>query len=137
MKEVFSQEELKGAKHLQANVLATTYFIMGADGKYQEKKLPIESQFSPIFTITPLDYDKDGKTDLLLCGNINHAKLRFGKCDGNYGVLLKNDGNGNFQYINQQQSGFHLRGDVRSVINVNDKWLFGINQQELKAYKQR
>ena len=70
-----------------------------------------------------------------MCGNINHARLRFGNCDANYGVLLKGDGKGNFTYINQQQSGLHLRGDVRSVINVNDILLFGISQKDIKAYK--
>ena len=74
---------------------------------------------------------------LLLCGNINHARLRFGKYDANYGVLFKGDGKGNFKYINQQQSGFHLRGDVRSVITINNKLLFGINQQEIECYRLR
>jgi hypothetical protein len=97
--------------------------------------LPIHAQFSPVFTITPFDYDKDGNEDVLLCGNINHARLRFGKYDANYGMLLKGDGKGNFTYINQQQSGFNLWGDVRSVLNINNTLLFGINQQAMKAYK--
>lgn len=33
-------------------------------------------QFSPVFTITTLDYDKDGNEELLLCGNINESRLR-------------------------------------------------------------
>ena len=120
IKDIFTEEELKDAKHLQANHLATAYFESGADGKFHEKALPLQAQFSPVFTITAMDYDKDGKQDLLLCGNINHARLRFGKYDANYGVLLKGDGKGNFNYINQQQSGFHIWGDVRSVLNINN-----------------
>lgn len=135
MASAFSAEELKGAGHLQANFFKTAYFESRADGRFQEKPLPLQAQFSPVLTITPLDFDKDGKKDLLLCGNINGARLRFGKYDANYGVLLKGDGRGNFQYINQQQSGFHLQGDVRSVININDTYVFGINQQPAKAYK--
>jgi len=50
---------------------------------------------------------------------------------------LHNDGNGNFSYINQQQSGFHLWGDVRSVVEINNTLLFGINQGDVKAYKQK
>ena len=65
----------------------------------------------------------------------NHARLRFGNYDANYGVLLKGDGKGNFKYINQQQSGFSLRGDVRSVISINNKLLFAINGEELKTYQ--
>lgn len=135
--DIFTKEQLKGAKHLQANELATCYFERGNDGRFHKKSLPTEVQFSPVFTITALDYDKDGNKDLLLCGNIHHARLRFGNYDANYGILLKGDGKGNFKYINQQQSGFRLRGDVRSVISINNKLLFGINQQEMECYRLR
>ena len=137
LNDIFTEEEMKGAKHLLANCLETVYFEARADGKFNRKTLPVQAQFSPVYTITPLDYDKDGSLDLLLCGNINKAKLKFGKTDANYGVLLHNDGQGNFQYINQPQSGFYLWGDVRCVLTLNDLLLFGINQKEIKAYKQR
>jgi len=134
MKDVFTGEELKDAGHLQANYLQTAYFESGKDGKFHEKALPLQAQYSPVYTIRIQDYDKDGNDDLLLCGNITHARLRFGKYDANYGVLLKNDGKGNFSYIPQEQSGFHLRGDVRSVVNIGNTLLFGINQSGIKAY---
>ncbi len=134
MKEIFTADEMKGINHLQANYFKTAYFESGADGKFHEKALPLQAQFSPVFTITALDYDKDGNEDLLFCGNINHARLRFGKYDANYGMLLKGDGKGNFTYINQQQSGFNLRGDVRAVLHINNQLLFGINQSDIKAY---
>lgn len=135
VKDIFSSDDLKSAGHLQANFLKTAYFESDANGKLHEKELPLQVQFSPVFTITPLDYDGDGLQDLLFCGNINRARLRFGKYDANYGVLLKGDGKGNFKYINQQQSGFQLKGDVRCVLNFNNTLLFGVNQQPLKAYK--
>ena len=137
LKNIFTEEELKDVNHLQANYLKTAYFESSADGRFYEKALPLQTQFSPVFTITQLDYDKDGNKDLLLCGNINKARLRFGKCDADYGILLHNGGKGNFSYINQQQSGFHLWGDVRSAIEINNTLLFGINQQPAKAYKMK
>ena len=133
--EIYTPEELEGAKHLKANYLATAYFEAGTDGKFREKKLPIQAQYSPVYTVTQLDFNNDGNQDLLLCGNINHARLRFGKYDANYGVLLKGDGKGGFTYISQQQSGFNLWGDVRCVLNMNNTLLIGINQKQLKAYK--
>lgn len=133
--DIFTEEELKDVNRLEANYLKTAYFESGADGKFHEKVLPIEVQSSPVFTITVLDYDQDGNKDLLLCGNINKARLRFGKYDANYGLLLKGDGKGNFSFIPQQISGFHLKGDVRSVIEVNDALLFGVNQQEIRGYR--
>jgi hypothetical protein len=131
---VFSEEELKDAGHLKVNFLKTAYFESSANGKLHEKALPMQVQFSPAFTLTALDYDKDGNEDVLVCGNINRARLRFGKYDANGGILLKGDGRGNFQYIGQQQSGFSLWQDVRSVVTVNQTLLFGINQNKIKAY---
>ena len=72
---------------------------------------------------------------MLLCGNINNARIRFGKYDANYGLLLEGDGTGNFKTIPQHQSGLKLKGDVRSSILLDDMILFGMNQEELRAYK--
>ena len=85
---------------------------MGIDGKFHKKELPVQAQQSPVFTITSLDYDKDGQMDLLLCGNTNKARLRLGKSDANYGILLKETAKGGFEYIPQWQSGFKLWGDA-------------------------
>jgi hypothetical protein len=135
LEDIFTEEELKGVKHLHANDLKTLYFQSDTDGKLRERPLPLEVQSSPVFTITTLDYNKDGNKDLLLCGNINQARLRFGKSDANYGILLEGDNRGNFKYIPQNQSGFELWGDVRSVVELNNTLLFGVNQKDIKAYK--
>lgn len=34
------------------------------------QKLALEAQYSPVFSITLINADQDGKQDLLLCGNI-------------------------------------------------------------------
>lgn len=135
MNTIFTAEELKGAVHLKANYLNTILFMNTGKNRFKETALPVQAQYAPVYTITVLDYDKDGSKDLLLCGNISRARLKFGNSDANYGVLLKGDGRGNFSYIPQQLSGFKLRGDVRSVLSVGDKLLFGINQQPVKAYQ--
>lgn len=135
--DIFTAGELKGAGHLKAGYLSSAYFEMATDGKFHGKPLPLPAQASPVFTITVLDYDNDGKQDILLGGNMNQARLRFGKYDASFGVLLKGDGKGSFEYVPQWQSGFRLWGDVRSVLQVNDTWLFGINQNAIKAYKVR
>jgi hypothetical protein len=132
---IFTAEELQGVKKLSANHLATTLFLSNAQGKLHEAALPSQAQYAPVYTINPLDYDHDGKADLLLCGNLNHARIRFGKYDANYGVLLKGDGKGGYSYVNQQQSGFNLKGDVRGVLQLNDMLLFSMDKGEIKAYK--
>ncbi|MEO6314695.1 MAG: VCBS repeat-containing protein [Chitinophagaceae bacterium] len=135
LKDIFTEDELKDAGHLTANHLATTLFVGGADNKFHEQPLPLQAQYSPVYSITALDYDKDGNQDLLLCGNINHARLKFGKSDANYGVLLHGNGKAGFTYVPQKQSGFNIWGDVRAVVNTGKQLLFGINQQPVKAYQ--
>ncbi|MET4082747.1 hypothetical protein ABIB40_002711 [Pedobacter sp. UYP30] len=133
--DVFTPQEMKGAKHLRANDLLTNCFISTATGKFKRIALPEQAQYAPVYTISVFDYDKDGKEDMLLCGNTNHANLRFGKYDASFGSLLKGDGKGSFSYINQQQSGFKLVGDVRSTIDVNNMLLFSMDKGRMKAYK--
>jgi enediyne biosynthesis protein E4 len=135
LSDIFGEDEIKDAKKLTANYFKTALFMNDGKGKFQEKSLPIEVQFSPIYTITPIDYDHDGKKDLILCGNLNKTRLKFGKYDANYGLLLKGDGKGGFSNIPQKQSGLHIQGDVRSVISLRNTLFFGINQQGIKAYK--
>ncbi|MBO0948365.1 VCBS repeat-containing protein [Fibrella forsythiae] len=132
---IFTPEELQGAARLEANELKTSYFQRGGDGKFQAMTLPQEVQFSPVCAMTSLDYDHDGNADLLLAGNINQARLRFGKSDANYGLLLKGDGRGGFRAVPQYLSGFRLTGDVRSILPINQTLLFGINQQPVRAYR--
>ena len=99
-----------------------------------KKTLPVQAQMSPVYVIIPLDYNADGNEDLILGGNINHARLKFGKYDANYGMLLQGDGSGNFKYISQQRSGVRLTGDVRSAVTLDNTIIFGINEQPIQAY---
>jgi hypothetical protein len=135
LQEIFTPDEMKNVSRLQANYLQTALFESTASGTYRLHTLPVQVQCAPVYTITPLDYNQDGYEDLLLCGNMNKARLRPGKYDANYGVLLQNDGKGGFIYIDQQRSGFYLKGDVRSVLSINNMLLFGINRQSVEAYK--
>jgi hypothetical protein len=132
--DVFKKEEIQDAKRLTANCLTTTAFMSTPSGKLAEKTLPLSAQTSPVFTITSLDYNQDGRKDLLLCGNTTQVRLRFGRSDANNGLLMKGDGKGNFQALPQTQSGFGVEGDVRSVVSVGNSLLFGINQRPLQAY---
>lgn len=135
--DIFKEHDLSNAGHLKINRLETTYFQSCDNGKFCVSSLPIQAQYSPVHTITTIDYDKDGNKDILLCGNDNKAKLRLGKYDANYGVLLKGDGKGGFRYVEQASSGLKIKGDVRSVIHVNETLIFGINSQPLAAYSLR
>ncbi|AHM60880.1 ASPIC/UnbV domain-containing protein [Flammeovirgaceae bacterium 311] len=134
MSSIFSQQELKDVDRLSANYLKTAYFE-GTGGKFKEKELPLEVQYSPVYAMSVVDYNGDGIQDVVLGGNINGARLRFGKYDASYGMLLQGNGRGGFGYVPQRESGLKLKGDIRSILSINNTLLFGINQQSIKAYK--
>jgi enediyne biosynthesis protein E4 len=137
LQNIFDTSELNGATRLEANHLATTLFLRDASGKFTEQKLPVEAQFAPVHALLALDYDQDGKKDLLLTGNQLHTRLRLGHYAANAGVLLRNTGGGDFAYIPQHQSGFALQGEVRSVLAVGSKIFFGIHQQGVESYQRK
>ncbi len=132
--DVFTDEELQRARKLEVNALETVLFLGTENGRFRRADLPVEVQFSPVFTITTMDYNADGITDVLMGGNFNEARIRFGKYDANYGMLLRGRGDGSFEYVPQHESGLSLRGDVRSVLLLDDLLLFGINGSPVRAY---
>jgi hypothetical protein len=135
LSDVFTEDELKEAQIYKATELKTSLFTLNAGGKYESKPLPSLVQASPIFAFQVADVNEDGYLDLVMAGNMNHSKLRIGKMDANYGLLLLGDGQLNFKLVPQKRTGFWLKGDVRSMLKVEDRWFFGINALGVESYK--
>lgn len=133
--DLFNEGQLDDAGHLVATHMSTTLFLSNEKGKFSVVELPRQVQYSPVYAIEVLDYNNDGNTDLLLCGNNSRFKIRLGKFDANYGVLLRGNGKGNFSYVPQTESGLNLWGDVRSSAQIGNTIYFGINGRPLSAYK--
>lgn len=133
--DIFDHAALKKMESRVAGHMSTGIFLNKGTQGLKWQALPIQAQYSPIYAIEVLDANKDGHPDLLLCGNNSHFKLRLGKFDANYGVLLTGDGKGHFQYVPQLQSGFQIQGDVRSILSIDNTLLFGINGGSLVSYR--
>ncbi len=131
----FSAEQLANARQLEATHLETSLFVGQEGGVFEKKELPIEAQFAPVFAIHARDVDADGHLDLILSGNIHEGRILLGQYDAGYGVLLKGMGNASFESIPPYRSGLNLQGDVRSILEINGRLLFGTNRNPLQAYK--
>ncbi|MCU0354845.1 MAG: VCBS repeat-containing protein, partial [Cytophagales bacterium] len=136
LNDVLEVYQLAKAPKLTANELKTG-ILWNDGGKLAFEPLPVQAQFSPVHAITATDVNNDGKTDLILGGNVTQTRVRLGKCDANWGQLFINDGNRKFRYVPQSESGFYVKGDVRSVVSVNDWLLWGVNGQSLKIYTKK
>ncbi|MBS1600541.1 MAG: VCBS repeat-containing protein [Bacteroidetes bacterium] len=136
--DIFSAEDLKDAGHLKATWLETTIFE-NINGKFFPKKLPAQAQFSPVYKILVADLNHDHADDLILLGNNDYPRLKIGKVDANFGVVLINDGKGNFSSMTQQQSGLRITGDVKDACilqSAGQQYLVvGINGAPVVNYK--
>ncbi|MBL0740658.1 VCBS repeat-containing protein [Chryseolinea lacunae] len=103
--------------------------------KLQLIDLPVQAQFSPVFSILKTDANKDGLDDIILTGNLTQTRVRFGRYDANHGMLFLGDGKCGFKYVPQYESGLKVRGDVRSSIEINDLLIFGVNSDSVRAFR--
>lgn len=137
--DVFTTDQLKDAKLLTVSEQSTLYLENDGEKGFSKKTLPIEAQYAPVYAITSLDANKDGKPDLLLAGNNSWTRIKFGRYSANHGLLLIGDGKGNFRYIPQMQSGLNVRGDVRSMLQVRTdsatSVFFGMNNGPVISYR--
>lgn len=137
MEKIFKPEELSDTETLEAVELRTVMFE-NVDGKFKLKPLPIQAQFAPVYALATMDVDGDGDLDVIAAGNETMVRVRIGRSDANYGVLLLNDGKGNFTYADQSSSGLSLKGDVRDLLSIgagdNRQLLVGQNGMEVRSF---
>ncbi len=133
--DIFSPQELKDAKKLMATTMETKIWVSNSTGKLVEGSLPAEAQFSPVFAISVNDFNKDGKMDLLLGGNIKYSRVKVGLNESSEGQLFLGDGKGSFQYISQPLSGLKIRGEIRSFCTIGTVLLAGVNGQKVQAHQ--
>ena len=131
---MFTETELKNAQEIKANTLETVYLENTGNG-FIKKQLPIQAQYAPVYAIIATDINKDGYKDLLLAGNNTYTRIKFSRYDANHAQLFLGDGKGNFTYIPQWQSGLHITDNVRSMEQIDDKIIFGINGEKALCYK--
>jgi len=138
LQHIFSKSDLKDAKSLKATTLETIY-LENKNGKFVLRQLPGEAQFTPVYAITPIDYNQDGNMDVLLHGNQSSIRIRMGVIDASFGQLFEGDGKGGFKYVRQEDSGLTTVGDVKScsVVKIhNETYLFvGVNNVGITTYK--
>lgn len=136
--DIFTPEQLKQAKMLQTNNFSSGIFENIGDGTFAWHELPTEAQFAPVYAIALVDVDQDGRKDIILGGNQSYTRLKIGKMDANYGMVLRNNGKLKFTYVPQWQSGLQVKGDVRDIAIVKKgsatMLLFGRNNQTIQGY---
>lgn len=114
--QIFDTSMLNEALQKEITELRSILLINSGDGSYEIKSLPFEAQHFPVMGILPLDSNGNGRKDLLLTGNLHEVRPGIGgRQDAGYGLLLQNDGEGNFLPVEVMEGGFLVRGESRTI----------------------
>ncbi len=113
--DIFGDDELEDAIKLEARLFKSVVLRNNGNGQFDIEALPNEAQFAPIYSIVPFDIDNDKDQDLLLFGNFFDTRSRFGRYDANHGLILKNNGMGQFSVVDKSETGMNIMGQVRDA----------------------
>lgn len=119
MEDVFGSK-LKNAESLKANTFSSI-ILKNNNGKFEKIKLPITAQYSAVTGSAEGDFNADGINDLLIAGNMYHTEAETSKADASFGLCLIGDGNGNYEPMPLNDSGFYTPGDVKGLKMINHK----------------
>ncbi|HEU5145703.1 MAG TPA: FG-GAP-like repeat-containing protein, partial [Chryseosolibacter sp.] len=137
--DIFSPEQLKNTVELKAYEMRSCVAINNGKGGFSLRPLPLETQFSPVYGIEVVDVDGDGHVDIVTGGNLYNVKPEAGRYDASYGLLLKGDGQGNFESVPSRESGLHIEGQVRDIITLKSHkgkvLVFSRNNDAVKTYR--
>ncbi|GAB4001080.1 VCBS repeat-containing protein [Spirosoma daeguense] len=115
--QVVKDDELKGAEEFTVNQFASVY-LENQNGKFVVHELPMMAQVSKIFALKAIDIDHDGDLDVLGGGNFFGVSTYQGRYDASYGLVLRNDGKGEFIALSPIDSGFLLNGEIRDIQSI-------------------
>ncbi len=130
IEDVFEKSLLEKSLRKESHNAQTKLFINDGKGRFIEKKLPIQVQFSAVKDILIKDMDGDGNLDVLLVGNEYGTDVDSGRQDASFGCFLKGYDKGSFQVIPNKKVGMKLKGNARkiSVANPGNQILIWMNE---------
>ncbi|WP_291967481.1 VCBS repeat-containing protein [Maribacter sp.] len=107
--------DLERSLHLKAHTFAS-YYLENIEGKsFKKHLLPQLAQVSSINNIIADDFDKDGKQDLLVSGNLYASEIETPRNDAGVGLFLKGNGKGAFDVVPVMESGFFAPHDAKDM----------------------
>ena len=139
LEDVYTEDQLESSLHYQVKSFASIY-LENDNGKFVQHKLPNLAQLSSINQILVEDYNNDKYLDVLITGNLHASEVETPRNDASNGLLLLGNGNGSFNPITGNKSGFYAPGDVKdmSKIKIGDKTFFVVakNSDSLQFIEQ-
>ncbi len=130
--DIFPVEKLDN--YFEADEFRNMVFINDGRGGFEAKPLGFEAQQSTYYSAQPFDANGDELPDFLLMGNYFDANITMGRYDNNFGTILVNRGDGEFDVT--QPGGDVLFGQVKNIQKIDvagkEYWIIARNNESLK-----
>lgn len=121
--------------------LESTLIENNGNGTFTMRPLPLILQTAPVYGVIAEDVDGDGNLDIVAVGNSYAPDVVTGRCDAFIGQVMLGDGNGNFEPMDVNRSGFFVDGDAKAMaeLTVGEEVLTLVtqNNDSLRMFKRR
>lgn len=118
IQDVFEKPSLDAAQKLKISTVMTSVLENLGGGDFSLAALPLKAQVSSCSGILAGDYNNDGFSDILLAGNFYPNRTQYGRNDAGIGLLMLGDGEGRFNAVAWESSGFLALGDIRNMVRL-------------------
>lgn len=114
IEDILTAKQLEASTILKCSMVETGWWE-NINGKFTFHSFPTQAQTSITNGIVVADLNHDSFLDVLLVGNKYRMEVETGRLDAGNGVYLKGDGRGNFEWVNNTNSGIWASHDARDV----------------------
>ncbi len=139
LKEAYGAFDLGSALHYKADTFASIYLENLGNGAFKRSKLPYLAQLSNLNDMLVDDFNSDGTLDVLAVGNLYDFEIETPRNDAATGLLMLGKGDGTFDALTSQKSGFFVKADakkIRSFTRGSEKFIIvGANNDGVKTFK--
>lgn len=121
LNDIFTKEQLANSKTINIKTLKSVFLKNDGNKKWSIRPLPEYAQISMINGMVATDLKNNGINDIILAGNFYPWRVQQGPLDAGIGLILDNDGKGNFSPALFANTELDISGDVRNLISVKTK----------------
>ncbi len=128
VKDIFESGKLNNAEKFTANHFSNTVFINNGNLSFTAISLPWQAQLTSYRDAAIVYANNDSLPDIIMTGNFYPNNIQMGRYDADYGTLLLNKGNGNFEY--SMINDLIIKGEARKINKIT---IPGIDQSFIIA----
>jgi hypothetical protein len=116
--EIYGDDKITNSIKLEVNTFKSVVLI-NEGTRFSFKELPLAAQLFPILDMELEDVNGDGLDDIIMVGNVYNTEVETPRVDSGNGLILINEGSGNYHPLSLTESGFKAPGNAKKLVCLN------------------